>query len=86
MADRTKKKLEKNLEIIRRAQQKLTRSMATAKNCHSTAMLQKQILWLEGTAFQEFARIEALTIPPLAAVNFADPETPEVSPPARPLM
>jgi hypothetical protein len=86
MAERTRNKLEKNLEIIRRAQQKLTKSLATAKNCYSTAMLQKQILWLEGTAFQEFERIEALTIPPLVAVNFADPETPEVSPTEKPLM
>jgi hypothetical protein len=85
-AELTKRKLEKNLGIIGRAREKLARSLATAKNCHATAMLQKQVLWLEGTALQEFARIEALTIPPLAAVNFADPETPEVSLATSPLM
>lgn len=85
-AELTKKKLEKNLGIIGRAREKLARSLSTARNCHATAKLQKQVLWLEGTALQEFARIEALTIPPLAAVNFADPETPEVSPAAKPLM
>lgn len=85
-AARTARKLETNLEIISRSREKLAKSIATAKNCHSTAMLQKQIIRLEGTAFQEFARIEALTIPPLVAVNFADPETPEVAPVAKPPM
>lgn len=81
MTVRTEEKLLKNLEIIRRANQKLLTSIETAQNCHMTAMLQKEIMGLETAHTQEIARIEALTVPELAAINFADPENIEVSPP-----
>lgn len=83
LAQRTEEKLRQNLAIIRAANDKLGKSIATAKNCHMTAMLQKEIIALETSHAQEFARIEALTIPELAAVNFADPSRPEVSPPPK---
>jgi hypothetical protein len=44
-----------------------------------TAKLQREILTLDTSGEAEIAKIEALTVPQLAAVNFADPEKPEVS-------
>jgi hypothetical protein len=81
MTHRTEEKLRRNLEIIQRANQKLMSSIATAQNCHRTALLQKEVIALETSHSQEIARIEALTIPELAAINFADPENIEVSEP-----
>lgn len=82
IANRTEDKLSRNLEILRRANARLQKSVATAENCHMTTLLQKEIIGLETSHAQEIARIEALTVPELAAINFADPENIEVSPAA----
>jgi hypothetical protein len=80
MSQRTQRRLEANLKIISNANDKLRLgSIATAENCLMTAKLQREILTLDTSGEAEIAKIEALTVPQLAAVNFADPEKPEVS-------
>lgn len=78
ISERTQRKLLKNLEILSKANRKLETSIAAAKNSHMTAMLQKEIVELETTHLEEISQLQGLTIPELAAVNFADPEHPEV--------
>lgn len=80
LAIRTQEKLKENLEIILQANQKLQVSISTAKNSHATAMLQKEILQIAKNHSEEIAQIQRLTIPTLAAINFADPTNPLMSP------
>lgn len=86
LAQITREKLGKNLEILRTANAKLGVSIQTAKNCHMTALLQKEVLQLDARHVREISQIEALIIPELAAVNFADPSRPSVSPARKPRM
>lgn len=81
ISQRTQDKLRQNLAILDKANQKLQSSIAAAKNSHLTVMLQKEIVALEETHLQEISYLQSLTIPELVAVNFADPEHPEVSAP-----
>lgn len=81
IAERTQQKLRQNLAILQKANKRLATSIEAAENSHKTVMLQKEIVALEETHLREIADLQALTIPELAAVNFADPEHPEVSAP-----
>ena len=80
LASKTKGKLEENLKILLQANNKLQGSIATAQNSHATAMLQKEILQLARNHTEEINKIQSLTIPELAAINFADPSNPRMSP------
>ena len=84
LADSTSRKLERNLDIIAKANSRLALSIQTAKNSHTTALLQKEIIRLDTRHSEEIAQIESLIIPELVGVRFADPTKPEVSMPRQP--
>lgn len=80
LADSTRRKLERNLDILAKANSRLALTIKTAKNSHMTALLQKEIVRLDARQSEEIAQIESLVIPELVGVRFADPTRPEVSP------
>lgn len=80
LAERAKEKLKENLAILLAANNKLQASIQTAQNSHATALLQKEIIALAKNHSEEIAKIQCLTIPELAAINFADPTSPTISP------
>jgi len=84
LADSTCRKLERNLDIVAKANSRLALSIKTAKNSHTTALLQKEIVRLDTRHSEEIAQIESLIIPELVGVRFADPTKPEVSLPRQP--
>jgi hypothetical protein len=79
LADSTRRKLERNLDILAKANSRLALTIKTAKNSHTTALLQKEIIRLDARQSEEIAQIESLVIPELVGVRFADPTRPEVS-------
>ena len=79
LADSTRRKLERNLDILISANSRLALTINAAKNSHMTAMLQKEIVRLDARQSEEIAQIESLVIPELVGVRFADPNRPEVS-------
>jgi len=84
MADSTERKLQRNLDILSAANNRLALTIKAAKNSHMTALLQKEMIRLEARQSEEIAQIEALVIPELVGVSFADPTRPEVTLPRKP--
>lgn len=84
MADSSERKLQRNFDILAKANTRLALTISTAKNSHMTALLQKEMIHLEARQSQEIAQIEALVIPELVGVSFADPARPEVTLPRKP--
>lgn len=80
LAKQTQEKLKKSLAILLAANNKLQASIQTAQNSHATALLQKEIIALAKNHSEEITKIQALTIPELAAINFTDPACPTISP------
>jgi hypothetical protein len=80
LARKTAEKLQANLQIILESNRKLQSAIKTAQNSHASALLQKEILLLAQDQDTEFQRIRNLEAPNLAAINFADPTSPVVSP------
>lgn len=79
-AKRLRGKLEKNLEILVAANKRLANSIDVAKNSHRAMLVKKEIDQLDLLSTREFEEIQNLILPPMAALNFADPDRPEVSP------
>jgi hypothetical protein len=84
MADSTERKLQRNFDILMTANNRLSLTIKTARNSHMTALLQKEMIRLEARQTEEIARIEALVVPELVGVSFADPTRPEVTLPRKP--
>lgn len=84
MADSTERKLQRNFDILSTANNRLSLTIKTARNSHMTALLQKEMIRLEARQTEEIAQIEALVIPELVGVSFADPARPEVTLPRKP--
>ena len=79
-AHRLRAKLEKNLSILREANLRLKNSIEAAANSHRTMLVRTEIDRLDLHSTREFEEIQKLVLPPMAALNFADPDRPEVSP------
>lgn len=84
LAGSTHRKLERNFDILATANRRLALTIKAAKNSHSTALLQKEIIRLDARQSDEIAQIESLVIPELVGVRFADPTRPEISHARRP--
>jgi len=80
LAQKTREKLGKNIQILEKANKKLEKCIAAAKNSHMTMLLQTEIAQLDDSHTREIDQIQALTIPEMVAINFADPGHPELSP------
>ena len=79
-AHRLRSKLEKNLSILREANLRLKNSIDAAMNSHRTMLVRTEIDRLDLHSTREFEEIQKLVLPPMAALNFADPDRPEVTP------
>ena len=77
-AKRTMEKLEKNRAILERSHAKLTLFIRAARNSYNTMKLHNESIQLDMEQTRDFDEIQALTLPEMAAINFADPEHPEV--------
>lgn len=84
MADSSERKLQRNFDILAKANNRLSLTISTARNSHMTALLQNEMIRLEARQTEEIAQIEALVIPELVGVSFADPTRPEVTLPRKP--
>lgn len=80
----TLSKLRENLSILLAANDVLRVAIQTAENSHATAVLQREILTLATGHADEISQIQALIIPELIAINFADPGSPKL--PEKPKM
>lgn len=79
-AQRLRSKLEKNLAILQEANARLKNSISVAINSHRTMLVRTEIDRLDLDSTREFEEIQKLILPPMAALNFADPDRPEVTP------
>lgn len=79
-AERLRSKLEKNLEVLIDANNRLGNSIKVARNSLRAMLVRKEIDRLDLNSTREFDEIQKLLLPPMAALNFADPDRPEVSP------
>jgi len=79
-AQRLRDKLEKNLAILQEANARLKSAISVARNSHRTMLVRMEIDRLDLNSTREFEEIQKLILPPMAALNFADPDRPEVTP------
>lgn len=79
-AQRLRAKLEKNLAILQEANARLKSAISVARNSHRTMLVRMEIDRLDLNSTREFEEIQKLILPPMAALNFADPDRPEVTP------
>jgi len=79
-AQRLRAKLEKNLVILQEANARLKSAISVARNSHRTMLVRMEIDRLDLNSTREFEEIQKLILPPMAALNFADPDRPEVTP------